>query len=395
MARGERGSKRLKPDSSAEGVELQNRFGVLSDSDISETDGDGSGGKRSNVKSRHSSDVPPIIIDGQLKNHKKVMGELRKILKNEFTIKVSRGGKTLLRVKDSVDHKAAVAHLDSKYEFHSFSLKDEYQPNYVLSGLPQGVSTDEITEDLTNKGLNVVKVKSISKDDNPYPLYQVIFEKSTEVKKIFETKTICYCVITWSKYKSKAEITQCYRCMSYGHISKNCHRNVRCLKCAGNHSILDCIVDTELCANCGESHKANDKNCKTYIETVEIKNKKTLASSSKVTGSRNRPGPRAPGTPMIDPNLLPPRRPAWPRLPGTRPNHSSHSEGPNLPNPSSSRRTQESPLSGFSELKDLLKFINIPKLMLCVNSIGAKLRVAEDTFSKIIVVVEGIFQLFE
>ncbi|CAH2215805.1 jg25553 [Pararge aegeria aegeria] len=60
---------------------------------------------------------------------------------------------------------------------------------------------------------------------------------------------------------------QCHRCQAFGHASTNCHRPPKCVRCAGGHLTRDCaktLQDTPTCANCGQTHSANDRNCKVY-----------------------------------------------------------------------------------------------------------------------------------
>ncbi|XP_062532696.1 nascent polypeptide-associated complex subunit alpha, muscle-specific form-like [Bombyx mori] len=54
---------------------------------------------------------------------------------------------------------------------------------------------------------------------------------------------------------------------AFGHASNNCHRAVRCVRCAGEHIVADCPRPREgpfICANCGKGHAAVDKRCVFY-----------------------------------------------------------------------------------------------------------------------------------
>ncbi|KAL1452454.1 hypothetical protein WDU94_006683 [Cyamophila willieti] len=163
MARrgGRGGIKRFRGDVSPgdDDLETSNRYSILDDDNLGDDD-------YSSVNGSGKSAIPPIIIEGQLKNHKQVVAQLKQKLKEDFTVKLSRGGKSILRVKTGDDHRAATAYLDKQYQFHSFSLKEDYQPNWVLRGLPKSVTIEEIEDELKEKKLNVVKTKLISKDDN-------------------------------------------------------------------------------------------------------------------------------------------------------------------------------------------------------------------------------------
>lgn len=69
---------------------------------------------------------------------------------------------------------------------------------------------------------------------------------------------------------------QCNKCQGFGHLESRCSKPEKCRICAANHhtsqhkcssctsegraSVLSLIK----CANCGESHKANDTSCEVY-----------------------------------------------------------------------------------------------------------------------------------
>lgn len=380
-------------------VSTQNQYDALSDLD---SEDEVSQPATQNKKST----IPPIIVDGQFKDHKKVMSELKSTLKGEFTSKVSRVGKTILKVNNSADHKVAMSYLESKYEFHSYSLKEDLQPAWVLNGLPKSVSADEVKSDLTEKGLTVVKVKCISKPENEYPLYSITFDSKTEVKSILAVKNVCYCIVSWSKFKNKSEVTQCFRCMKYGHIGKNCRREQKCLKCAGKHVVRECTVDQMRCANCGEEHMANEKNCADYMKNVEMKKKSAIPPTRQYRSSQSQRGlahPSSTGKRNNFPSL--PQRSG----PGDNINRINQwsqlftQEMMNQPQTSSQQNpasveAQDSNPNGsnfFHEMKDLLKFVNIPKIMLFIKVLSAKLKQTQDTFSKIIIVIESIFQFVD
>lgn len=410
MARGGRERKRPREansSSSSEEIPVQNRFNVL--------------GQVNNVQVEEmissvsqNSKPPPIIIDGQLKDHTKTVTDLKTKLKEDFSIKVSRAGKTVLRVKSSEDHRIAMSYLEEAYEFHSFSLKEDFQPNWVLSGLPRSVTTDEIQAELLTRGLQVIKIRCISKHASEYPLYSIIFEKATMNTKILTIKRLCYCVVSWSKYKNKTEITQCYRCMLFGHIGKNCRRKEKCVKCGGEHPIKDCTVDTVSCSNCGEAHRANEKSCNAYKKNLEMKNKKkqiffstprrSQQVFSEAANSRQRDvsshAPSQPGFNGISVSgqggrssrtvIQEPQ--TWSQVLGRK---SQPSTSKKESNPSMNTEQNEMKSGTFSEIKDILNIINIPKIMLFLKFIGTKLKETEDTFSKIVIVIEGLFQFFD
>lgn len=391
------GTKRFRstpnsPQGDGDSVNVHNRYQLLSEVNLGEEEYNGQPGRSRGSRST----IPPIIIDGQLKEHKKVTSELKAVLKEEFAVKVSRGGKTILRVSNADDHRNAVKYLEKKYQFHSFSLKEDFQPNWVVRGLPKSVTEDEIKEELALKGLTVIRMKMISKEETEYPSYSVTFDKTTVIKSILEVKRLCYCVVTWSKYKSTKEVTQCYKCMGFGHISTNCHHLEKCMKCSGTHPIKECEVEEMLCANCGNQHMANDKTCEIYKSNVDKKKQslrpvsRKLAQGRSVTSNNTRDK-----FPSLSQNTQP-QRVSIPPDGASFAQATRQSTSVNITRPTSSERSHEQERSTFSEIKDLLKLINVPKIMLFLSIISQQLKNSDgDVFSKIMLVVESVFQCFD
>ena len=84
-----------------------------------------------------------------------------------------------------------------------------------------------------------------------------------------------------------ARITQCGRCQTYGHNSKDCSSASRCKFCAGMHLSTACTHDSAAdkaclkCASCGGAHDAMSGNCKSRkVERERVK----LASRFYSTG---------------------------------------------------------------------------------------------------------------
>ena len=62
---------------------------------------------------------------------------------------------------------------------------------------------------------------------------------------------MCFVKIRWEKNNNTKNVTQCYKCQSFGHIAKNCFREVVCPKCSKNHNVGECQAssDNYLCKN--------------------------------------------------------------------------------------------------------------------------------------------------
>ena len=84
-----------------------------------------------------------------------------------------------------------------------------------------------------------------------------------------------HCIVTFEPPRPKHEIPQCAKCQQYGHTKAYCHRQPRCIKCAGDHLSIDCSRKTRSdqvkCILCNGNHPANYKGCKVYRELQNVK----------------------------------------------------------------------------------------------------------------------------
>lgn len=65
-------------------------------------------------------------------------------------------------------------------------------------------------------------------------------------------------------------IRMCYCCGEFGHTSKFCTREEKCLVCAGSHSRNPKCEAPFSCINCKGPHKTLDRRCPIYLQNVDI-----------------------------------------------------------------------------------------------------------------------------
>ncbi|GFV91248.1 RNA-directed DNA polymerase from mobile element jockey [Trichonephila clavipes] len=86
---------------------------------------------------------------------------------------------------------------------------------------------------------------------------------------------------------------QCWRSQGFFHTSEVCHLPMKCLKCAGPHQTKDCTLQFEdplQCANCGEEHAANWRQCPRFPKSKKaptIKTKNANGLRLKICEVRN------------------------------------------------------------------------------------------------------------
>ena len=139
--------------------------------------------------------------------------------------------------------------------------------------------------------------------------------KETNLKQIFSIPHIGHTKIKWETYVNKKGVAQCHRCQNFGHGTKNCNLNPRCVKCGQDHLTKDCTKTKDtpaVCANCNEQHPANYSKCTSVIDYVnKIQNSK-VKRTLKTTRQTSTFNPQ--DFPLLQKSRMhtPPRTTPWP-----------------------------------------------------------------------------------
>lgn len=258
-------------------VSTRNSFDALSDQE-EETSEPVS--KTPSETAQRKVKVPPIVIYSYFDNHLATLTKVKANLKGDLAVK-HRGNRMILCTELMEDHQTVMEELKkSNFQFHSYTKPEEKPKSLVVKGIPPNVLTSEITADLTNKGFTVSSVTQITQPaiedknlpERKLPVFHVKFAPSTNVSDVYKVKRLCYCVVSWGKFNKPKRITQCYKCQSFGHVSANCYKKPKCVKCAGEHNTKECPQKENpvlRCANCGENHVASHRKCKVYVKLLE------------------------------------------------------------------------------------------------------------------------------
>lgn len=162
----------------------------------------------------------------------------------------------------------------------------------MARGIHPTCSIKMITEDLLEKGFKIINVTNIMKKmktengiiTKPLSLHMLVFDKLEDVKDIHKISIIAGLKAKIEPLRKKTTLMpQSKKCQAYGHTQSFCHKEARCVKCAGRHATKDCkLVKLEKakCANCGEAHPANYRGC-VVAKELQKRREKTLQENKR------------------------------------------------------------------------------------------------------------------
>jgi hypothetical protein len=300
----------------------------------------------------------------------------------------------------------------------------------------QGFDLREVTQLRSNKTSN--------NGSRPLPMFLVQLGNNEESKKIFDLKQIYGLKVSVESFVATNGPAQCYRCQQFGHSSKGCFVEPRCLKCSGKHLSRECKATeasnfVRKCANCGGQHCANYRGCEAFKAAKAKMVQKTRRQAppnpdlAKAMGARtfqSRPvtpgrsfsdalknaspndGGAIPPAPPVQQESKPQRTPKAPRPKTAAPTPQPAAAKPLVANsvqprverpkvtprlgaPASTSAAKPTadhtgPLDGLSDLLALVRGFDLSWLIGLLKSTAAKVVQAPDAMSKLLVLGEAL-----
>ena len=117
--------------------------------------------------------------------------------------------------------------------------------------------TDDLTLELREAGYSDVIATRIIKPKGR--IKTSMFKVPLAVAQLPEYIYLLYRRYKVSLYMHKP--WQCYNCQQFGHNADSCCSKLKCVVCAGHHSVKDCDSHIPRCSNCGNNHTANYGGC--------------------------------------------------------------------------------------------------------------------------------------
>ncbi|GLV46602.1 hypothetical protein CBL_20887, partial [Carabus blaptoides fortunei] len=218
-------------------IEVSNSFTALS-SDVNENVSN----NEDAMEQEQSQDAkkrspPPIFLRSKI-NYQRVAVKARRN-NITFTKVQNRAEDIKFQPATEDDYRKFVRQLEDDKEpepFHTFELSSEKSLKVVIRGLPETISEDDVTSELTSLGYPVRKVRRLSVRGKTIPLVSVDLERSDKGKDIFRLGHLFYLVVKVESKRRNNAVTQCFRCQKFGHVSKCCRAKWKCVRCGDDHA---------------------------------------------------------------------------------------------------------------------------------------------------------------
>lgn len=239
---------------------------------------DNEGSQLDKVTSIEKSSKPPPIFVDKVSNIQPLQKLLNDYATDLYVLKVLHNDQVKIQPKTADTYRIIVKMLEEKKtQFFTYKPKHERAFKVVLKKMHPSTDPEEIKEALNDLGHTCTNIWNIKQRNTkkPLPMFIVELLPNDNNKRIYDVKSLLHCIVHFEPPRPKREVPQCAKCQQYGHTKAYCHRQPRCIKCAGEHLSIDCPRKTRSeqvkCALCDGNHPANYKGCKIYRELQNLK----------------------------------------------------------------------------------------------------------------------------
>lgn len=202
---------------------------------------------------------------------------LRHLKKEEFVIKLAGKSSISIRVRGLENFERIKGLLKERgYEAHTHTPRELLPYSILIVGLSREFTKDEVRDFFSSLEFKVVFLDATNVSPDKWV---VRLGRDTDVERLYKVDLMLHCKVVLRKSKGR-DITQCFNCQRFSHVSANCTMRYRCVKCAGSHGPGNCGVppkgqeadegqqsteagDSQLrCANCDVAgHAASSRTC--------------------------------------------------------------------------------------------------------------------------------------
>lgn len=162
---------------------------------------------------------------------------------------------------------------------------EKMKPRIILHDVPLNMTKEEIKSDII--ALNLDQLKDTDVDvvytfppKKERDVVSCVVEVSPQIRAKLLGNSHVYINYSACRLEDYVRVLQCYKCLAFGHISKQCTASALCGHCAGPHEMRTCQRKSNVaaCGNCKRwrqeelAHSALDgKNCPILLKKIQDK----------------------------------------------------------------------------------------------------------------------------
>lgn len=224
--------------------------------------------------------LPPIIVkklpNGNFfeQNHK-----LQSLLNQPMKISYSSEGIKYHTSCRSDYDKLYSTLQNENLSFYSYEPRETRLLQVVIKRLPTFIEPSVLKEELQKLNFAVEHVRQMTVPEQssdgtpmrrPIPVWVVTLPNNEHSRTIYQLFDINNHVIKVESYRPTPHVIQCHKCQNFGHTSRRCNLQTRCVKCSNSHLFSECPSKgpdhTPKCANCGGSHTSSYSQCPVQLQ---------------------------------------------------------------------------------------------------------------------------------
>ena len=140
----------------------------------------------------------------------------------------------------------------------------KFNPRIIVHGVPRSMSADEIRQEIIAQNFddvigNDLKVIYIFPPKQDKRFTSCVLEISPSIRTALLKNGRIFLRYAACNFADHIRVMQCYRCLKFGHLAKNCKEKPCCGHCAEGHEMKDCVARNlpPVCINCKHTQGAN------------------------------------------------------------------------------------------------------------------------------------------
>lgn len=135
--------------------------------------------------------------------------------------------------------------------------ENKMHPRLLVHGVPKDMSANDLRSEiialnLKNVDTSGVKVVYVFPPRNNRRYTNCILEVQPNIRSLLLKEKHVFVNYSACKITDHINVTQCFKCLAFGHLAKFCRFSSLCGHCAGDHETKDCEHRSAkpICGNC-------------------------------------------------------------------------------------------------------------------------------------------------